>query len=88
MSSLPLSHVYTVTASDDYDMVSMELVFSGTVSSNIVTVMTKEDMAVEDDETFTLTLTTGDVSVVELTAPSATVTITDTTSKKVATYIH
>ena len=80
--------MYTVVASDDYDMVSMNLVFSGSVSSHTVTVVAEVDMAVEDEETFTLTLTAGDSSLVELTAPSATVTITDTTGKEVTTCIH
>ena len=62
-------------------MVSMDLVFSGTDSSDTVTVVVEVDMAVEDDETFTLTLTAGDSSLVEAMPEQAIITITDTTSR-------
>ena len=67
-------------------MVSMELVFNGTDSSDTVTVVAEVDMAVEDDETFTLTLTTQDMAVTV--GELATVTITDGTTESMSRLSH
>ena len=67
-------------------MVSMDLVFSGTDSSDTVTVVAEVDMAVEDDETFTLTLTTQDMAVTV--GELATVTITDGTTESRSRLSH
>ena len=60
----------------------MDLTFNS-VTSRTVTVATSTDSVIEDEETFTLSLTENDAAVNMLTPQSATVTITDQTSKSV-----
>ena len=65
----------------DYTSLSMDLTFNSVTTSEMVTVATSTDTVIENDETFTLSLTENDDAVNMLTPPSATVTITDQTSK-------
>ena len=58
--------------------------FNSGSTSQTVTVMAEGDNVIEDDETFTLSLTSTDTAIDMLMLQSATVTITDQTSK----YIH
>ena len=58
--------------------------FSSGSTSQTATVMAEGDNMIEDDETFTLSLTSTDTAIDRLMPQSATVTITDQTSK----YIH
>ena len=74
-------------AGNDYTSVSMDLTFSATITSQTVMIMTSTDNVLEDDEEFTLSLTTGD-SAVTVTTPSATVTLTDETSKCTNNHAH
>ena len=78
---LPLSHS---GSGGDYTSLSMDLTFNSVTTSWMVTVTTSNDSVIEDEETFTLSLTENDDAVNMLTPQSATVTITDQTSK----YIH
>ena len=61
----------------------MDLTFNSSTTSEMVTVTISTDSVIEDEETFTLTLTENDAAVDMLMPPSATVTITDQTSKSV-----
>ena len=78
----PLSH--SGGGGGDYTSLSMDLTFNSVTTSQMVTVATSTDTVIEDEETFTLSLTENDDAVNMLTPQSATVTITDQTSK----YIH
>ena len=57
------------------------LTFSNTSTSRTVTVMTGMDTVIEDEEMFTLSLTSTDPAMDRLTLQSADVSITDNTSK-------
>ena len=59
----------------------MELTFNSNITSQMVTVATSTDTVIENEETFTLALTENDDAVDLLMPHSATVTITDQTSK-------
>ena len=74
-------------AGSDYTSVTTNLTFSATTTSQTVMTMTSTDNVLEDDEEFTLSLTTGD-SAVTVTTPSATVTLTDETSKCTNNHAH
>ena len=74
-------------AGSDYRSVFVDLVFSATTTSQTVMIMASNDNVLEDDEEFTLSLTTGD-SAVTVTTPSATVTLTDVTSKCMNNHTH
>ena len=76
----PLSHS---GSGGDYPSLSMDLTFNSVTTSRVVTVTTSNDSVIEDEETFTLILTEND-DAVDVMPQSATVTITDKTSK----YIH
>ena len=60
------------------------LTFSSGSTSQTVTVLAEDDNVIEDDEIFTLSLTSDEDAVDMLMPQSATLTITDQTSK----YIH
>ena len=77
---LPLSHS---GSGGDYTSLSMDLTFNSVTTSQMVTVATSTDVVIECQETFTLSLTEND-DAVDVMPQSATVTITDQTSK----YIH
>ena len=66
-------------AGSDYTSLSMNLTFNATTTSHDVTVMTTTDNVVEENEEFTLSLTSDDVEF-GLIAPTATVTIEDQSS--------
>ena len=66
-------------AGSDYTSLSMNLTFSATTTSHDVTVMTTLDNVVEENEVFTLSLTSDDVEF-GLIDPTATVTIEDQSS--------
>ena len=66
----------------DYTSLSMVLIFNSGTTSQTVTVATSTDTVIETMETFTLALENDDA--VNVMPQSATVTITDQTSK----YIH
>ena len=68
----------------DYTSLSIDLTFNSVTTSQMVTVATSSDTVIEAMETFTLALTENDDAVDVLMPQSATVTITDQTSK----YIH
>ena len=72
---MPLS--LSAGGSDYTDLTTM-LTFSSTSTSQTVTVMTGTDTVIEDEEMFTLSLTSGDIAI---TLQSSTVSITDQTSK-------
>ena len=76
----PLSHS---GSGGDYTSLSMELTFNNVTTSRMVTVAISNDSVIENEETFTLSLTEND-DAVDVMPQSATVTITDQTSK----YIH
>ena len=59
----------------------MDLTFNSVATSRMVTVVTSTDTVIEAMETFTLALTENDDAVDVLMPQSATVTITDQTSK-------
>ena len=59
----------------------MDLTFNSGATSQVVTVTTSNDTVIEDEETFTLALTSTDAAIAMLMPQSATVTITDQTSK-------
>ena len=59
----------------------MDLTFNSVTTSQMVTVATSTDTVIENEETFTLALTENDDAVDKLMPHSATVTITDQTSK-------
>ena len=67
-------------AGNDYTSVSEDRTFSATTTSQTVMIMASNDSIVENEEMFTLSLTTDDPAV---TVPTATVTvsITDNTSE-------
>ena len=67
-------------AGNDYTSETVDLTFSATTTSQTVMIMTTPDSIVENEEMFTLSLTTDDPAV---TVPTATVTvsITDNTSE-------
>ena len=75
---LPLSHS---GGGGDYTSLSMDLTFNSVTTSRMVTVATSHDSVIEDEEIFTLSLTENDDAVNMVTPQSATVTITDNTSK-------
>ena len=73
---------FSLTVGDiDYTSLSMDLIFNSVITSQMFTVATSTDAVIEDEETFTLTLTENDDAVDMLMPHSATVTITDQTSK-------
>ena len=78
---LPLSH--SGSGGDYTSHKSIDLTLNSGTTSQMVTVATSTDTAIENEETFTLTLTEND-DAVDVMPQSATVTITDETSK----YIH
>ena len=57
------------------------LTFSSTSTSQSVMVVTKTDTVIEDEEMFTLSLTSTDPAMDRLTLQSSTVNITDNSSK-------
>ena len=59
----------------------MQLTFNNDTRSQMVTVATSNDLVIENNETFTLSLSETDDAVIMLMPPSSTVTITDNTSK-------
>ena len=59
---------------------SVDVTFSSGSTSCTVTVMAEDDIVIENDEMFTLSLTSDD-DAVDVMPQSATVTITDQTSK-------
>ena len=72
----------TVGGGSDYTSLSMDLTFNNVATSRVVSVATSIDTVIEAMETFNLALTSeGDA--VDVMPPSATVTITDQTSKSV-----
>ena len=71
----------TVGGGIDYTSLSMDLTFNNVTTSRTVSVTTSNDTVIEDEETFTLALTENDDAVDMLMPQSATVTITDQTSK-------
>ena len=77
-----ISFSLTVGGSD-YTSLFLDLTFNSVTTSRMVTVATSNDTVIEDEETFTLTLTEND-DAVNVMPQSATVTIIDQTSK----YIH
>ena len=66
-------------AGSDYTSLSMNLTFNATTTSHDVTVMTTTDNVVEENEEFTLSLTSDDVEF-GLIDPTAIVTIEDQSS--------
>ena len=72
----------------DYTSLSMDLTFNSVATSWMVAVATSTDTVIEDEETFTLALTENDDAVDMLMPQSATVTITDQTSKYIHCYIN
>ena len=66
-------------ADSDYTSLTMNLTFNATTTSHDVTVMTTSDNVVEEDEVFTLALTSADIDF-GLIDPTATVTIDDQSS--------
>ena len=81
---LPLSHS---GGGGDYTNLSIDLTFNSVTISQMVTVATSTDTVIEDEETFTLTLTEND-DAVDVMPQSATVTITDQTSKYIYSHIN
>ena len=77
---LPLSYL----GDTDYTSLSMDLTFNSATTSQMVTVNILPDTVIEDEEMFTLSLTSTDTAIDILMPQSATVTIIDQTSK----YIH
>ena len=75
-----ISFSLTVGGSD-YTSLSVDLTFNSATNSQMVTVATYNDIIIETMETFTLSLTENDDAVNMLMPQSATVTITDQTSK-------
>ena len=67
----------------DYTSLSMDLTFNSVTTSQMVTEAASTDTVIEGEETFTLLLTENDDAVNMLMPQSATVTITDQTSKSV-----
>ena len=74
-----ISFSLTVGGSD-YTSLSTDLTFNSVTTSRMATVATSTDTVIEDEETFTLALTEND-DAVDVMPQSATVTITDQTSK-------
>ena len=74
----PLSHS---GSGGDYPRLSMDLTFNIVTTSRVVTVATSNDTVIEDEEMFTLSLTSTDPAVDRLTLQSVDVSITDDTSK-------
>ena len=74
-------------AGNDYTSVSVDLTLSAGTTSQAVMIMTSTDNRVENEEIFTLSLTSTD-SAVTVTTPSATVTLTDETSKCTNNHAH
>ena len=81
---LCVSPCHTPGDSDYIATPTTVVTFSSGSTSRTVTVMAEGDNVIEDDETFTLSLTSTDTAIDMLMPQSATVTITDQTSK----YIH
>ena len=75
-----ISFSLTVGGSD-YTSLSMDLTFNSVTTSRTVTVAASPDTVIEAMETFTLVLTSDDA--VDVMPQSATVTITDQSSKSV-----
>ena len=75
-----ISFSLTVGGSD-YTSLAVDLTFNSVATSQMVTVATSPDTVIETMETFTLALTENDDAVDMLMPLSATVTITDQTSK-------
>ena len=72
---------FSLTVDDsDYTSLSVDLTFNSVTTSQMVTVATSPDTEIETMETFTLALTEND-DAVDVMPQSATVTITDQTSK-------
>ena len=78
------THVYThlshPVADTDYEGLSMNLTFDGDTSIQTVAINANADDAVEDEESFILSLSSTD-SAVSLQPANSTVTITDKTSE-------
>ena len=68
---------------NDYTSLSMDLTFNNVTTSRTVTVAASPDTVIEDEETFTLALTENGDAMNMLMPQSATVTITDQSSKSV-----
>ena len=77
---LSFSFISCTVDNSDYTPVTMELAFTADTLTQTVEVDTSMDMAVENLEMFTLSLTSTD-SAVTLGTESATVSITDQTSE-------
>ena len=77
----PWLHMYVVrsTGGEDYDAVSVELVFNATVSRSCAEIPIADDPLVEPPETFNITIT-GDPPVI-IDPPTSIVTIVDNDSK-------
>lgn len=65
---------------EDYQFVSVELTFSGSVNRSCVRIPIRNDSRVEDPELFNVTLNSTDPDVIP--GPPSTVTIIDDDSKK------
>ena len=76
--------LYLSVGNNDYTSVSVDVTFSSGSTSRTVTVMAENDTVIENDETFTFSLTSDD-NAVDVTLQSANVTITDQTSKYTTT---
>ena len=76
-------HSPLTEAGSDYMSVSVDLTFSAITTSHTVMIVTTTDSIVENEETFTLFLTSNDSAVMPQSV-SRTVSINDTTSE----YIH
>ena len=79
-----ISFSLTVGGSD-YTSLSVDLTFNSVTNGRMVTVATSPDTVIEDEETFALALTENDDAVNMLMPQSATLTITDQTSKYTTT---
>ena len=80
---------FSLTVGDiDYTSLSVDLTFNSVTTSRMVTVAISSDTVIETMETFTLSLTENDDAVDMLMPQSATVTITDQTSKYIHCYIN
>ena len=73
-------------ADTDYASVSVDITISAGTTSQTVMIMTSTDSRVENEETFTLSLTTSDSAVMPQSV-SKTVSITDLTSEYIYSYI-
>ena len=86
-TSFSVSLPCTVGGSD-YTHSTTMVTFSSGSTSRTVTVVAEGDNVIEDEEMFTLSLTSTDTAIDMLMLQSATVTITDQTSKYIHCYIN